>query len=73
MDAGKVTLGYTSPPGSIYYTQDAEDIIYQYGKHSTESERMDYLEFIARVTSHIPAPPQAVQQELAAEDFAEYF
>ncbi len=77
-------------------------VIYQYGKHSTESERMDYLEFIARVTSHIPdkgqvmiryygvyanahrgnkltfmaerpPPPQAAQQELAAEDFAEYF
>ena len=29
-------------------------VIYQYGKHSTELERMDYLEFIARVTSHIP-------------------
>ncbi len=29
-------------------------VIYQYGKHSPESEHMDYLEFIARVTSHIP-------------------
>ena len=27
---------------------------YQYGKHSSESEQMDYLEFIARVTSPIP-------------------
>jgi hypothetical protein len=26
---------------------------YQYGKKSQEVERMDYLEFIARVTSHI--------------------
>ncbi|MGB2843877.1 MAG: transposase [Candidatus Aminicenantaceae bacterium] len=29
-------------------------VIYQYGKHSSKLERMDYLEFIARVTSHIP-------------------
>jgi len=29
-------------------------VLYQYGKNSTESECMDYLEFIARVTSHIP-------------------
>ncbi|MCJ7583078.1 MAG: hypothetical protein MUP98_21380 [Candidatus Aminicenantes bacterium] len=29
-------------------------VVYQYGKNSTESEHMDYLEFIARVTSHIP-------------------
>lgn len=27
---------------------------YQYGKDAKETERMDYLEFIARVTSHIP-------------------
>ncbi|MCK4647040.1 MAG: transposase [Candidatus Aminicenantes bacterium] len=29
-------------------------VIYQCGKHSSKLERMDYLEFIARVTSHIP-------------------
>ena len=29
-------------------------VIYQYGKHNSKLERMDYLEFIARVTSHIP-------------------
>ncbi|MGB2906001.1 MAG: transposase [Candidatus Aminicenantaceae bacterium] len=33
---------------------------FQYGKHSTESERMDYLEFIARVTSHIPDKGQVM-------------
>jgi hypothetical protein len=27
---------------------------YRYGKEARETERMDYLEFIARVTSHIP-------------------
>ena len=35
-------------------------VIYLYGKHSTESERMDYLEFIARVTSHIPDKGQVM-------------
>jgi hypothetical protein len=29
-------------------------VSYQYGNLRTEEERMDYLEFIARVTSHIP-------------------
>jgi hypothetical protein len=29
-------------------------IHYRYGKDRREAERMDYLEFIARVTSHIP-------------------
>jgi len=29
-------------------------VIYQYGKDSEKTERMDYLEFIVRVTSHIP-------------------
>ncbi|MGB2765188.1 MAG: transposase [Candidatus Aminicenantaceae bacterium] len=29
-------------------------VCYQYGKEAAEAERMDYLEFVARVTSHIP-------------------
>jgi len=29
-------------------------VCYRYGKEAAEVERMDYLEFIARVTSHIP-------------------
>jgi len=29
-------------------------VCYRYGKGTAELERMDYLEFIARVTSHIP-------------------
>jgi hypothetical protein len=29
-------------------------VVYQYGKHSAETESMDYLEFVARGTSHIP-------------------
>jgi len=30
------------------------NVCYRYGKDGQEVERMDYLEFIARVTSHIP-------------------
>jgi len=29
-------------------------VCYRYGKEAKETERLDYLEFIARVTSHIP-------------------
>ena len=35
-------------------------VVYQYGKHSDETESMDYLEFIARVTSHIPEKGQVM-------------
>ncbi len=35
-------------------------MVYQYGKHSGETEHMDYLEFIARVTSHIPDKGQVM-------------
>ena len=38
----------------LSFDETQGQVIYQYGKHSTESEQMDYLEFIARVTSHIP-------------------
>jgi hypothetical protein len=35
-------------------------VSYRYGKESEEQERMDYLEFIARVTSHIPDKGQVM-------------
>ncbi|MBD3414011.1 MAG: hypothetical protein GF421_06245 [Candidatus Aminicenantes bacterium] len=35
-------------------------VVYQYGKHSSKRESMDYLEFIARVTSHIPDKAQVM-------------
>jgi hypothetical protein len=35
-------------------------VCYQYGKDSSELERMDYLKFIARVTSHIPDKGQVM-------------
>jgi hypothetical protein len=35
-------------------------VSYQYEKNSSKQERMDYLEFIARVTSHIPNKGQVM-------------
>ena len=35
-------------------------VCYRYGKEAKELERMDYLEFIARVTSHIPDKGQVM-------------
>ena len=35
-------------------------VCYQYGKDSSGLEQMDYLEFIARVTSHIPDKGQVM-------------
>jgi len=37
-------------------------VCYRYGKEAKEVERMDYLEFIARVTSHIPDKGQVTVQ-----------
>jgi hypothetical protein len=38
--------------------QQEGKVQYRYGKEFKETERMDYLEFIARVTSHIPGKGQ---------------
>jgi len=35
-------------------------VSYQYGKEGEEEERMDYPQFIARVTSHIPDKGQVM-------------
>ena len=35
-------------------------VCYRYGQEAEEQERMDYLEFIARVTSHIPEKGQVM-------------
>ncbi len=40
--------------------EEQGQVVYQYGKHSGETEYMDYLEFIARVTSHIPDKGQVM-------------
>jgi len=44
----------------LSFDQAQGQVIYQYGKHRSKLERMDYLEFIARVTSHIPDKGQVM-------------
>jgi len=46
----------TSPEWAERLSLDERDgqVGYHYGKGAEEMERMDYLEFVARVTSHIP-------------------
>jgi len=38
----------------LSFSEKEAKIRYRYGKDAQEMERMDYLEFIARTTSHIP-------------------
>jgi hypothetical protein len=38
----------------LSFSEKEGRVCYRYGKDAQEMERMDYLEFIARVTSHIP-------------------
>jgi hypothetical protein len=43
----------------LSFSENEGKVYYRYGKEPAEVERMDYLEFIARVTSHIPDKGQA--------------
>jgi len=38
----------------LSFDENNGQVVYRHGKDARETERMDYLEFIARVTSHIP-------------------
>ena len=38
----------------LSFSEKEGQVCYRYGKEAREMERMDYLEFIARVTSHTP-------------------
>jgi hypothetical protein len=38
----------------LSFSEKEGQVCYRYGKEARDLERMDYLEFIARVTSHIP-------------------
>ena len=83
VDAGGTAPGYTSPPGSIYYTQDAKDIlqIQSFASLRSLSLRQEgacqILQSSCKLTfmAERPPPPQIVQQELlmAAEERSEYF
>jgi hypothetical protein len=38
----------------LLFDETEGNVTYEYGKNRTHKENIDYLEFIARVTSHIP-------------------
>jgi hypothetical protein len=38
----------------LFFLESGGKVGYRYGEKGAEQETMDYLEFIARVTSHIP-------------------
>ena len=44
----------------LFFDEIAGQVRYQYSKHGSQEESMDYLEFIARVTSHIPDKGQVM-------------
>jgi len=44
----------------LFFDEKEGKVTYWYGKEGGELERMDYLEFIARVTSHIPDKGQVM-------------
>ena len=46
--------------GRLSFDEDTGKVSYQYGKTQDNEERMDYLEFIARVISHIPDKGQVM-------------
>jgi len=76
--AGKCMIRPLLSLERLSFSEKEGKVCYRYGKEPEETERMDYLEFIARVTSHIPAkppPPHIVYPEIlmAAETGGEYF
>jgi hypothetical protein len=44
----------------LFFDETAGKVRYQYSRHGSQQELMDYLEFIARVTSHIPDKGQVM-------------
>jgi hypothetical protein len=46
--------------GRLSFQEKEGQVSYRYGKEGEEEERMDYLELIARVTSHIPDKGQVM-------------
>ena len=45
----------------LSFSEKEGQVCYRYGEGQEEVERMDYLEFIARVTSHIPDKGQVTK------------
>ena len=48
----------------LSFDEKKGQVSYRYGKEGGELEQMDYLEFIARVTSHIPDKSQVMVRPL---------
>ncbi len=44
----------------LFFDETAGKVRYQYSRHGSQEESMDYLEFIDRVTSHIPDKGQVI-------------
>ncbi|MGB2843398.1 MAG: transposase, partial [Candidatus Aminicenantaceae bacterium] len=44
----------------LFFDETAGKVCYQYSRHASQEESMHYLEFIARVTSHIPDKGQVM-------------
>ena len=44
----------------LFFDETGSKVRYQYSRHGSQEESMDYLEFIARVTSHIPDKGQVM-------------
>jgi len=44
----------------LFFDVTAGQVRYQYSRQGSQEESMDYLEFIARVTSHIPDKEQVM-------------
>lgn len=44
----------------LFFDETTGKVRYQYSRHGSQEESMDYLEFIARVTSHIPDKGQVM-------------
>ena len=44
----------------LSFDENEGRVLYQYDRGKLDTDRMDYLEFIARVTSHIPDKGQVM-------------
>ena len=44
----------------LFFAETEGKVRYQYSRHGSQEVSMDYLEFIARVTSHIPDKGQVM-------------
>jgi hypothetical protein len=48
----------------LFFDETAGKVRYQHSRHGSQEEPMDYLEFIVRVTSHIPDKGQVMIRHL---------